>query len=138
MSSDHVRPLVIIPARFSASASALRHDAEVAAAKLLEAVWDAGGEPLVVHPTALEKPRIDTLAERFWMADAVLLPAAAMYPRAGTDRNHIRRCTTWMRLRMPSILRWPVGRSGTTFRCSRSAEETKWSTSHLAAPWCRT
>ena len=74
MSSDHVRPLVIIPARFSASASALRYDAEVAAAKLLEAVWDAGGEPLVVHPTALEKPRIDRLAERFWMADAVLLP----------------------------------------------------------------
>ena len=48
---------------------------------MLEAVWDAGGEPLVVHPTALEKPRIDTLAERFWMADAVLAAAAAMYPR---------------------------------------------------------
>ena len=74
----------------------LRHDAEVAAAKLLEAVWDAGGEPLVVHPTALEKPRIDTLAERFWMADAVLLPGGGDVSRAGTDRNHIRRCTTWM------------------------------------------
>ena len=137
MISDHVRPLVIIPARFSASASALRYDAEVAAAKLLEAVWDAGGEPLVVHPTALEKPRIDTLAERFWMADAVLAPAAAMYPRAGTDRNHIRRCTTWM-TQDAFDLAAIVGRSGTTFRCSRSAEETKWSTSHLAAPWCRT
>jgi putative glutamine amidotransferase len=64
---------VIIPARFSASASALRYSAEVAAAKLLQAVWDAGGEPLVVHPTA-PQPRIEELAERFWLADAVLLP----------------------------------------------------------------
>lgn len=67
------RPTVIIPARFSASASALRYSAEVAAAKLLQAVWDAGGEPLVVHPTA-PQPRIEELAERFWLADAVLLP----------------------------------------------------------------
>ena len=50
MSIQHARPLVIIPARFSEDASALRYEAEVAAAKLLEAVWDAGGEPLVVHP----------------------------------------------------------------------------------------
>jgi putative glutamine amidotransferase len=64
---------VIIPARFSASASALRYSAEVAASKLLQAVWDAGGEPLVVHPTA-PQPRIEELAERFWLADAVLLP----------------------------------------------------------------
>jgi putative glutamine amidotransferase len=64
---------VIIPARFSASASALRYSAEVAAAKLLQAVWDAGAEPLVVHPTA-PQPRIEELAERFWLADAVLLP----------------------------------------------------------------
>ena len=64
---------MIIPARFSASASALRYSAEVAAAKLLQAVWDAGAEPLVVHPTA-PQPRIEELAERFWLADAVLLP----------------------------------------------------------------
>jgi putative glutamine amidotransferase len=64
---------VIIPARFSASASALRYSAEVAATKLLQAVWDAGGEPLVVHPTA-PQPRMEELAERFWLADAVLLP----------------------------------------------------------------
>jgi putative glutamine amidotransferase len=67
------RPAVIIPARFSASASALRYRAEVAAAKLLEAVWEAGGEPLVVHPTA-PQPRVEGLADRLWMADAVLLP----------------------------------------------------------------
>lgn len=64
---------MIIPARFSVTASALRYSAEVAAAKLLQAVWDAGGEPLVVHPTA-PQPRIEELAERFWLADAVLLP----------------------------------------------------------------
>jgi putative glutamine amidotransferase len=67
------RPLVIIPARFSDSASALRYHAEVAPLKLLEAVWDAGGEPLVVHPTTPE-PQIHELAARLWMADAVLLP----------------------------------------------------------------
>ena len=71
---DQVRPLVIIPARFSEDASALRYEAEVAAAKLLDAVWDAGGEPLVVHPTALQEPHVDTLQRRFWMADAILLP----------------------------------------------------------------
>ena len=59
MSIDHVRPLVIIPARFSEVASALRYEAEVAAAKLLDAVWDAGGEPLVVHPTALREPEVE-------------------------------------------------------------------------------
>jgi putative glutamine amidotransferase len=76
-----VRPTVIIPARFSADASALRYSAEVAAAKLLQAVWDAGGEPLVVHPTA-PQPRIEDLAVRFWMADAVLLPGGGdMSPR---------------------------------------------------------
>jgi putative glutamine amidotransferase len=75
------RPTVIIPARFSASARALRYRAEVAAAKLLQAVWDAGGEPLVVHPTA-PQPRIEELAERFWLADAVLLPGGSdMSPR---------------------------------------------------------
>ena len=70
----HARPLIIIPARFSATASALRYRAEVAAAKLLEAVWDAGGEPLVVHPTTLQEPRGGTLQQRFWMADGILLP----------------------------------------------------------------
>lgn len=67
------RPLVIIPARFSDSASALRYDADVAPTKLLQAIWDAGGEPLVAHPTT-PQPRIDELADRLWMADAVLLP----------------------------------------------------------------
>ena len=89
MSSEHARPLVIIPARFSDSASALRYRAEVAAAKLLEAVWEAGGEPLVVHPTALEEALIERLAERFWMADAVLLPGGGdVSPRWYGQKPH--------------------------------------------------
>ncbi|MBU2667334.1 gamma-glutamyl-gamma-aminobutyrate hydrolase family protein [Actinoplanes bogorensis] len=63
------RPLIVIPARFSASASALRYAAEVTARKLVEAVYAAGGEPLVVHPA---DP--DSIRERFGMADGFLLP----------------------------------------------------------------
>ena len=73
-SSGRARPLVIVPARLSDTASALRYRAEVAAAALLEAVWEAGGEPLVVHPTALGEHPHGTLAKRFWMTDAILLP----------------------------------------------------------------
>jgi putative glutamine amidotransferase len=72
------RPVVVIPARFSKSAAALRYRAEVTAVKLLEAVYAAGGEPLVVHPHVSEDVEPDVLdtevRERIWMADAVLLP----------------------------------------------------------------
>ncbi len=72
------RPLVVIPARFSASASALRYRAEVSAAKLVEAVYDAGGEPLVLHPEVpdgIQGDDLDALVrDRIWMADGVLLP----------------------------------------------------------------
>lgn len=72
------RPLVVIPARFSASASALRYRAEVSAAKLIEAVYAAGGEPLVLHPEVpdgIEDHDLDALVrDRIWMADGVLLP----------------------------------------------------------------
>ncbi|MGW0819212.1 gamma-glutamyl-gamma-aminobutyrate hydrolase family protein [Streptomyces viridiviolaceus] len=46
------RPLIAIPARFSATTSALRHAAEVNARALVEAVWRAGGEPATIHPHA--------------------------------------------------------------------------------------
>ncbi|QLJ02387.1 gamma-glutamyl-gamma-aminobutyrate hydrolase family protein [Streptomyces sp. NEAU-sy36] len=46
------RPLIAVPARFSAGASALRHAAEVNARALVEAVWRAGGEPVTLHPHA--------------------------------------------------------------------------------------
>ncbi len=69
------RPKIIVPARFSQSASALRFQAEVNARKLIEAVYTAGGEPLTVHPFApegyVEKGAIE---ERFEFADALLLP----------------------------------------------------------------
>ncbi|MFT4008663.1 MAG: gamma-glutamyl-gamma-aminobutyrate hydrolase family protein [Nocardioidaceae bacterium] len=69
------RPLIVVPARFSASASALRHRADVASRALVEAVYGAGGEPLMVHPAA-PGARIDeaAVAERLWYADGVLLP----------------------------------------------------------------
>lgn len=62
------RPCVVIPARFSATASALRYRATVTAQALAEAVFAAGGEPLTVLPNA-EDP-----ARRFSFADAILLP----------------------------------------------------------------
>jgi len=72
------RPIVVIPARFSQGATALRYRAEVNAAKLVESVWRAGGEPLTVHPEApgavLDDALVDAVAIRFSMADAILLP----------------------------------------------------------------
>ncbi|HZL74809.1 MAG TPA: gamma-glutamyl-gamma-aminobutyrate hydrolase family protein [Propionibacteriaceae bacterium] len=87
--SPDARPLVIIPARFSQDASALRYEAEVAAAKLLAAVWEAGGEPLVVHPTTLGEPHLKRLQQRFWMADAILLPGGGdLSPRWYGEQPH--------------------------------------------------
>jgi putative glutamine amidotransferase len=63
-----VRPLIAIPARFSAHASALRFRAEVAARALVEAVYRAGGEPWVMHPDASD------VADRLARSDALLLP----------------------------------------------------------------
>ncbi|RSN12983.1 peptidase C26 [Nonomuraea sp. WAC 01424] len=63
-----VRPLIAIPARFSASASALRYAAEVSARALVEAVWRAGGEPATIHPAG------DDVAGRLARFDGLLLP----------------------------------------------------------------
>jgi putative glutamine amidotransferase len=72
------RPVVVIPARFSASASALRYRAEVAAAALVQAVYGAGAEPLVLHPevpAGIDDTALDRLVrDRVWMADGILLP----------------------------------------------------------------
>jgi putative glutamine amidotransferase len=69
------RPRILVPARFSQSASALRYAAEVTSRNLLDAVYAAGGEPLVVHPHA-PGGRVDEaeVAERLDVADGVLLP----------------------------------------------------------------
>lgn len=72
------RPVVLIPSRFSASASALRYRAEVSAAKLIAAVYAAGGEPLALHPEVPDGADQQTLdaavRQRIWMADGIVLP----------------------------------------------------------------
>ncbi|MFJ8109112.1 gamma-glutamyl-gamma-aminobutyrate hydrolase family protein [Streptomyces sp. NPDC096132] len=66
-----VRPLIAIPARFSATTSALRYAAEVNARALIEAVWRAGGEPASIHPAAGDSAEVASRLARF---DGVLLP----------------------------------------------------------------
>lgn len=69
------RPRIVLPARFSTSAAALRYGAEVTARRLVDAVWAAGGEPLMLHPHApggvIDEAEI---AARLEVADGVLLP----------------------------------------------------------------
>lgn len=69
------RPLIAVPARFSVTASALRHRAEVTAAALAEAVFAAGGEPVTLHPHAPDG-RADLAATAYRLArfDGVVLP----------------------------------------------------------------
>ncbi|MFI0233880.1 gamma-glutamyl-gamma-aminobutyrate hydrolase family protein [Streptomyces sp. NPDC017086] len=85
------RPLIAVPARFSASASALRHEAEVTARALAEAVWRAGGEPVTLHPYApvgLCDPVLT--ATRIARFDGVLLPGGGdLSPHLyGADGTH--------------------------------------------------
>src|SRR5882724_10350886 len=72
------RPIVIIPSRFSDHASALCYRAEVSARALIEAVYHAGGEPLVMHPCAPHgQADDDEVRDRLSVADAILLPGGA-------------------------------------------------------------
>lgn len=69
------RPIVAIPARFSASASAHRYAAITTARALSEAVLRAGGEPVTVHPWAPGGTvSIADAGARLHFVDAVLLP----------------------------------------------------------------
>ena len=69
------RPRILLPGRFSEHASALRYGADVTARQLLDAVWAAGGEPLVLHPHAPGGVAdLDEVAARLELADGVLLP----------------------------------------------------------------
>lgn len=63
------RPRIVVPARFSSGAAALRYAAEVSSRNLIEAVYAAGGEPLVMHPAD-----DGSAASRLALADGVLLP----------------------------------------------------------------
>ncbi len=68
-------PLIVIPARFSASASAHRYAALSTARTLSEGVLRAGGEPLAVHPWAPGgQVAPDQIERRLGFADGVLLP----------------------------------------------------------------
>jgi putative glutamine amidotransferase len=83
------RPRIVVPARFSASASALRYAAEVAARNLVAAVYAAGGEPLVIHPHAPGGRIADgDVADRLLgLADGVLLPGGGDLAAHRTGRE---------------------------------------------------
>lgn len=82
------RPLIAIPARFSEHATALRYEAEVTARALVEAVYAAGGEPVVLHPSA-PSAVIDVGAarERLWFADGILLPGGGDVSARWSDQQ---------------------------------------------------
>ncbi len=83
------RPVIAIPGRFTESASALRYRGVVAARKLLEAVWAAGGDPHVLLPA--EGPDAVDWANRLRGVDGVLLPGGGdVNPRRyGGDTTHV-------------------------------------------------
>ena len=83
------RPVIAIPGRFTESASALRYRGLVAARKLLEAVWAAGGDPHVLLP-APGPDGVDWEA-RLRGVDGVLLPGGGdVDPRRyGGDSTHV-------------------------------------------------
>ena len=69
------RPLIAVPARFSASASAHRYRALTTARTLSEGVLRAGGEPVAVHPWAPDGVVSPAeVGERLGFAAGVLLP----------------------------------------------------------------
>lgn len=83
------RPLIAIPARFSASASALRHEAVVASRSLITAVHAAGGEPLMMLPSAPGGVADDAeVARRLAYADGVLLPGGGDISAHWSGQHH--------------------------------------------------
>lgn len=83
------RPVIAVPGRFTESASALRYRGVVAARKLLEAVWAAGGDPHVLLP--VDDPDGFDWATRLRGVDGVLLPGGGdVNPRRyGGDATHV-------------------------------------------------
>ena len=89
MATGERRPLIAIPSRFSQSASALRHRAEVASRNLVTAVFAAGGEPLLVHPSAPGAVvSDDEVAARLHWADGILLPGGGDLSGRWSDQGH--------------------------------------------------
>ena len=85
------RPLIVVPARFSATASAHRYRALTTARTLSEGVLRAGGEPVAVHPWAPDGTvSPEEVGLRLAFADGVLLPGGgdvspALYGDAPAD-----------------------------------------------------
>jgi putative glutamine amidotransferase len=83
------RPLIAIPARFTATTSALRYAAEANARALVEAVWRAGGEPATIHPHApigtADPLEVGARLARF---DGVLLPGGGDLAPHRYGENH--------------------------------------------------
>ena len=67
------RPRIAIPGRFSESASALRFRAVVNARALLDAIWEAGGDPVTLLPVA----SASDVGERLRGYDGILMPGGA-------------------------------------------------------------
>jgi putative glutamine amidotransferase len=66
------RPLIALPGRRSASVGVLRYSGTVAAEALCEAVWAAGGEPLILHgPDGAPAAGLACRLSRF---DGLLMP----------------------------------------------------------------
>lgn len=66
------RPRIAILGRFASSTSATRYEALVGARKLVQGVWNAGGEPLTMLPV-----EGSDWAERLRGIDGVLMPGGA-------------------------------------------------------------
>ncbi|MET9403643.1 gamma-glutamyl-gamma-aminobutyrate hydrolase family protein [Kitasatospora sp. NPDC002965] len=87
------RPLIALPARYSASASALRYAALVTAEALAEAVYRAGGEPFMMLPAGPRAPGAagaEEIAERLARCAGLLLPGGGDLDPAhygGADRH---------------------------------------------------
>lgn len=88
--STGARPLIAIPARFSASAAALRYGADVTARALADAVFAAGGEPVMIHPVAPGAIiDVDAVAQRIGFCDGLLLPGGGdLSPRWTGEQVH--------------------------------------------------
>ena len=70
-----MRPLVAVVGRRAATVPILRFSATLAAEAVCEAVWAAGGEPVVLHGPAAGPA--DGLVDRLARFDGVLLPGGA-------------------------------------------------------------
>ncbi len=70
-----IRPLVAVVGRRAAQVPILRFSATLAAEAICEALWSAGGEPVVMHGPAAD-PLVE-LPSRLGSFDGVLLPGGA-------------------------------------------------------------